>query len=84
MRSCSPACLLMVVLCLQDSQVIRVSFSSLFREFKSTATWLQFPFICEAGTSRKGEVEAGSEEDSAVRERQPGSGEGGGQAQAQG
>lgn len=83
-RSCSPACLLMVMLCLQDSQVIRVSFSSLFREFKSTATWLQFPFICEAGTSRKGEVEAGSEQDSAVRERQPGSGEGGGQAQAQG
>ncbi|XP_042827698.1 WD repeat-containing protein 90 isoform X2 [Panthera tigris] len=37
----------------EDSQVIRVSFSSLFREFKSTATWLQFPFICEAGTSRK-------------------------------
>ncbi|XP_045317475.1 WD repeat-containing protein 90 isoform X1 [Leopardus geoffroyi] len=37
----------------EDSQVIRVSLSSLFREFKSTATWLQFPFICEAGTSRK-------------------------------
>ncbi|XP_025779036.1 WD repeat-containing protein 90-like [Puma concolor] len=37
----------------EDSQVIRVSFSSLFREFKSTATWLQFPFICEAGKSRK-------------------------------
>ncbi|KAF0881208.1 WDR90 protein, partial [Crocuta crocuta] len=33
----------------EDSQVIRVSFSSLFKEFKSTATWLQFPFICEAG-----------------------------------
>ncbi|XP_023472469.2 WD repeat-containing protein 90 isoform X5 [Equus caballus] len=37
----------------EDSQVIRVSFSSLFKEFKSTATWLQFPFICEAGTPRK-------------------------------
>uniref|UniRef100_H2ZYH0 WD repeat domain 90 n=1 Tax=Latimeria chalumnae TaxID=7897 RepID=H2ZYH0_LATCH len=31
-----------------DSQVIRVSFSNLFKEFKSTATWLQFPFICGA------------------------------------
>ncbi|XP_006873982.1 PREDICTED: WD repeat-containing protein 90 [Chrysochloris asiatica] len=31
----------------EDSQVIRVSFSNLFKEFRSTATWLQFPFICE-------------------------------------
>eukprot|EP00069_Balaena_mysticetus_P016010 bmy_01881T0 len=38
----------------QDSQVIRVSFSNFFKEFKSTATWLQFPFICETGTPRKG------------------------------
>ncbi|XP_032316534.1 WD repeat-containing protein 90 isoform X5 [Camelus ferus] len=37
----------------EDSQVIRVSFSNLFKEFKSTATWLQFPFIFEAGRSRK-------------------------------
>ncbi|XP_044090035.1 WD repeat-containing protein 90 isoform X6 [Neovison vison] len=37
----------------EDSQVIRVSFSNLFKEFKSTATWLQFPFICEAGFSLK-------------------------------
>ncbi|XP_054442774.1 WD repeat-containing protein 90 [Pteronotus mesoamericanus] len=37
----------------EDSQVIRVSLSNLFKEFKSTATWLQFPFICEAGTPRK-------------------------------
>ena len=29
-----------------DSLVIRLSFSNLFKEFKSTATWLQFPFIC--------------------------------------
>ncbi|XP_045849111.1 WD repeat-containing protein 90 isoform X2 [Meles meles] len=35
----------------EDSQVIRVSFSNLFKEFKSTATWLQFPFVCEAGFS---------------------------------
>ncbi|KAB0401628.1 hypothetical protein E2I00_007286, partial [Balaenoptera physalus] len=39
---------------LQDNQVIRVSFSNFFKEFKSTATWLQFPFICETGTPRKG------------------------------
>ncbi|XP_069425535.1 WD repeat-containing protein 90 isoform X10 [Ovis canadensis] len=38
----------------EDSQVIRVSFSNLFKEFKSTATWLQFPFICETGTPREG------------------------------
>ncbi|EFB17141.1 hypothetical protein PANDA_008932, partial [Ailuropoda melanoleuca] len=37
----------------EDSQVVRVSFSNLFKEFKSTATWLQFPFICEAGLSVK-------------------------------
>jgi len=37
----------------EDSQVIRVSFSNLFKEFKSTATWLQFPFICEVGLSVK-------------------------------
>ncbi|XP_012515021.1 PREDICTED: WD repeat-containing protein 90 [Propithecus coquereli] len=35
----------------EDSQVIRMSFSSLFKEFKSTATWLQFPFVFEARTS---------------------------------
>ncbi|XP_069341826.1 WD repeat-containing protein 90 [Eulemur rufifrons] len=35
----------------EDSQVVRVSFSSLFKEFKSTATWLQFPFVFEARTS---------------------------------
>ncbi|XP_062955596.1 WD repeat-containing protein 90 isoform X1 [Cynocephalus volans] len=35
----------------KDSQVIRVSFSNLFKEFKSTATWLQFPFIFEGRTS---------------------------------
>ncbi|KAL0984331.1 hypothetical protein UPYG_G00140070 [Umbra pygmaea] len=32
----------------QEGQVIRVSFSNLFKEFKSTATWLQFPFVCGA------------------------------------
>lgn len=45
--------------------MVRISFSNLFKEFKSTATWLQFPFVCGAaegsvydrgaGTSRRGE-----------------------------
>lgn len=38
----------------QDGLVVRLSFSNLFKEFKSTSTWLQFPFICPAG---KGSVE---------------------------
>ncbi|KAM6166359.1 WD repeat-containing protein 90 [Erethizon dorsatum] len=37
----------------QDSQVIRVSFSNLFKEFKSSATWLQFPFVFETRTPRR-------------------------------
>ncbi|XP_036890386.1 WD repeat-containing protein 90 isoform X1 [Sturnira hondurensis] len=37
----------------EDKQVIRVSLSNIFKEFKSTATWLQFPFIYDAETSRK-------------------------------
>ncbi|NWR66951.1 WDR90 protein, partial [Bucorvus abyssinicus] len=32
----------------EEKQVVRISFSTLFKEFKSTATWLQFPFICRA------------------------------------
>ncbi|KFQ12750.1 WD repeat-containing protein 90, partial [Leptosomus discolor] len=32
----------------QENQVVRISFSNLFKEFKSTATWLQFPFVCGA------------------------------------
>ncbi|XP_025733706.1 WD repeat-containing protein 90 isoform X1 [Callorhinus ursinus] len=59
----------------EDSQVIRVSFSNLFKEFKSTATWLQFPFICEAGLSVKGDVETGHERAAVVQERRPESGE---------
>ncbi|XP_023567203.1 WD repeat-containing protein 90 isoform X2 [Octodon degus] len=38
----------------QDSQVIRLSFSSLFKEFKSSATWLQFPFVFETRTLKRG------------------------------
>lgn len=33
---------------------IRISFSNLFKEFKCTSTWLQFPFVCHAA---KGSVE---------------------------
>ncbi|RUS87769.1 hypothetical protein EGW08_004515 [Elysia chlorotica] len=29
-----------------DNLIIRVSFSNLFKSFKSTSTWLQFPFVC--------------------------------------
>ncbi|NWQ63634.1 WDR90 protein, partial [Neopipo cinnamomea] len=32
----------------EENQVVRISFSSFFKEFKSTATWLQFPFVCGA------------------------------------
>ncbi|NWU90787.1 WDR90 protein, partial [Upupa epops] len=32
----------------EEKQVVRISFSTLFKEFKSTPTWLQFPFICRA------------------------------------
>ncbi|KAJ8037449.1 WD repeat-containing protein 90 [Holothuria leucospilota] len=37
-----------------EGLVVRISFSNLFKEFKSTSTWLQFPFVCPAG---KGTVE---------------------------
>ncbi|XP_021344246.1 WD repeat-containing protein 90-like, partial [Mizuhopecten yessoensis] len=39
----------------QDNLIVRVSFSNLFKEFKSTSTWLQFPFLCNAS---KGSVHA--------------------------
>ncbi|XP_038156856.1 WD repeat-containing protein 90 [Cyprinodon tularosa] len=32
----------------QEGQLVRISFSNMFKEFKSTATWLQFPFVCGA------------------------------------
>ncbi|CAK8679863.1 unnamed protein product [Clavelina lepadiformis] len=38
----------------EDGLVVRISFSNLFKEFKSTSTWLQFPFACHAA---KGSVE---------------------------
>ncbi|XP_037364019.1 WD repeat-containing protein 90 [Talpa occidentalis] len=39
----------------QDSQIIRVSLSSLFRELRCTATWLHLPLTCEIPTSRAGD-----------------------------
>uniref|UniRef100_A0A8C9YSR5 WD repeat-containing protein 90 n=1 Tax=Sander lucioperca TaxID=283035 RepID=A0A8C9YSR5_SANLU len=30
----------------EEGLVVRISFSNMFKEFKSTATWLQFPFLC--------------------------------------
>ncbi|XP_045924452.1 WD repeat-containing protein 90 [Micropterus dolomieu] len=32
----------------EEGQMVRISFSNMFKEFKSTATWLQFPFLCGA------------------------------------
>ncbi|XP_055006516.1 WD repeat-containing protein 90 [Boleophthalmus pectinirostris] len=32
----------------EEGQVVRISFSNMFKEFKSTVTWLQFPFLCGA------------------------------------
>ncbi|NXP04758.1 WDR90 protein, partial [Thinocorus orbignyianus] len=29
----------------EENRVVRISFSTLFKEFRSTATWLQFPFL---------------------------------------
>lgn len=37
--------------------MVRISFSNLFKEFKSTATWLQFPFVC---TAAKGSLDEGT------------------------
>uniref|UniRef100_A0A669PRM7 WD repeat-containing protein 90 n=1 Tax=Phasianus colchicus TaxID=9054 RepID=A0A669PRM7_PHACC len=42
----------------EENQVVRVSFSNLFKEFKSTATWLQFPFICGAAKDLVGAAPA--------------------------
>ncbi|XP_074454129.1 WD repeat-containing protein 90 isoform X1 [Larus michahellis] len=39
----------------QENQVVRISFSTLFKEFKSTATWLQFPFLCGAAEGSLGD-----------------------------
>ncbi|NXY52033.1 WDR90 protein, partial [Ceuthmochares aereus] len=42
----------------EENQVVRISFSNLFKEFKSTATWLQFPFVCRAAEGSVGDCVA--------------------------
>jgi WD repeat-containing protein 90 len=31
-----------------EKSIVRISFSNLFKEFKSTTTWIQFPFVIQA------------------------------------
>ena len=33
--------------------VVRISFSNTYKEFRSTNTWLQFPFVCVPGKGFK-------------------------------
>ncbi|NWI55265.1 WDR90 protein, partial [Calyptomena viridis] len=40
----------------KENQVVRISFSNLFKEFKSTATWLQFPFVCGAAKGSASDI----------------------------
>ena len=42
------------------AMVIRISFSNLFREFKSTSTWLQFPYRHHGGCSEEEGVVGGA------------------------
>ena len=39
-----------------DGLIVRISFSNLFREFKSTSTWLQFPFIVKPASGSIDEI----------------------------
>ncbi|NWS74263.1 WDR90 protein, partial [Crotophaga sulcirostris] len=39
----------------EEKQVVRISFSNRFKEFKSTPTWLQFPFVCGAAEGSVGD-----------------------------
>ncbi|NXL37215.1 WDR90 protein, partial [Glaucidium brasilianum] len=45
----------------EENLVVRISFSNLFKEFKSTATWLQFPFVCGAAEGSVCDRAAGEE-----------------------
>lgn len=47
------------VLSPQHALVIRVSFSNLFKEFRSTATWLQFPLVCSGRQPGEGGGDSG-------------------------
>jgi hypothetical protein len=41
-----------------DGLIIRISFSNLFKEFKATSTWLQFPYVCRPAKGSVSEVAA--------------------------
>ena len=50
-----------------QGMVVRISFSNLFKEFKSTSTWLQFPYIsskenCNDSISKSDELSSRSEQ----------------------
>ena len=42
-----------------DGLTIRISFSNMFKEFKSTSTWLQFPFVSSPPPGSVDEVTVG-------------------------
>uniref|UniRef100_A0A8C6KYC9 WD repeat domain 90 n=1 Tax=Nothobranchius furzeri TaxID=105023 RepID=A0A8C6KYC9_NOTFU len=44
----SPGKYFVVHLDVAEGRVVRISFSNMFKEFKSTPIWLQFPFLCGA------------------------------------
>ncbi|NXN19158.1 WDR90 protein, partial [Indicator maculatus] len=44
----------------KEHQEVRISFSTLFKEFKFTATWLQFPFVCGAPGDSSGRALVGA------------------------
>ena len=51
-----------------DGLIVRISFSNLFKEFKSTSTWLQFPFVCHAAKgSISDKTAAGSRGESPIQ-----------------
>ncbi len=44
----------------EEGLTVRLSFSNLFKQFKSTATWLQFPFLAGSGKENAGSIQTGS------------------------
>uniref|UniRef100_A0A3Q3VM96 Uncharacterized protein n=1 Tax=Mola mola TaxID=94237 RepID=A0A3Q3VM96_MOLML len=44
----TPGKYFLVHLDVTEGQVVRISFSNMFKDFKWTPTWLQLPFLCEA------------------------------------
>uniref|UniRef100_A0A3B3IFY4 CFA20 domain-containing protein n=1 Tax=Oryzias latipes TaxID=8090 RepID=A0A3B3IFY4_ORYLA len=56
----------------KEGQIVRISFSNMFPEFKFTPTWLQFPFVCGAAKGSVYETTAKSAKHGLVG-RAPGS-----------